>query len=852
MKKVSFIIVPLLLTIALSGCNNNSNSKSNSNNSSQVIKVKNLSEAINNTKYYCIKNIEEDSRYYKEIYTNNFYYNGFSGSGYIVPASDSDYVHQFITKNDLESETLSQHMTVYGRNAFASQFEVLASNNINSLLQSYVSTFEKVDDFTYKSVDSKLCRAVADFFESKLLRYSNNIILTIGKDGRLSNLYVHENDDPLSKSIYTTFTRDDIYFYNEWIQNGAKFSERIYDYKILTSNKQTATSFYEDNNVTFDAIVTSIDDNGDVYVANRDDETGNIGIRIEGVKERKFKVSDKVRVSATIKTKNNLVYGTNGNIEFISKASYVPEFSEENIVDLYGGGRYAYSYFTRSAYFNNSLYTTYAYIDSIPDKLNENGDTIIRALFPSASNNAKSLFYLDIIIPDYLNLNTKTKVFSSIKNAGIFGDENFYELCLDKIIIQKNNEHQNGIILQVVPNTTIFKRLSALEKIEQYTSIADFPLINKETNVVSYQFGEGKDYNIEEQYAISTKNNINGLFIGQLDITENQYNAYVISLAQVPLKKHDEIKDSYGFRHIIFTNNDTIFDILYLSSNMTGSESQLNIWIYKSDTIVQMPSIAQAINNKINWFKADNFLKLTGTYDADYTIYELESYANTVYNEPLICVTLDLNRNVSEDYKRALVQELGYSQYKENNKIYTYVSRGQTHYVFTKDNNQYVDIACYHTSDYTYYGHDSFEYRLEILIYRGDSPIKVVNYNNLDPLISLYTNINSSLGYNVTLPSDAKVEIWTRLHEDSVNTLLNYGYGYRNEAFVYTKSVEEAYNSLKAAISKANYTISNEYTSSILYKKVINGNLYNLFVMKEPEKGYVRIMNDTGGLSFYK
>ena len=73
MKKASFIIVPLLLTIALSGCNNNSNSKSNSNNSSQVIKVKNLSEAINNTKYYCIKNIEEDSRYYKEIYTNNFY-----------------------------------------------------------------------------------------------------------------------------------------------------------------------------------------------------------------------------------------------------------------------------------------------------------------------------------------------------------------------------------------------------------------------------------------------------------------------------------------------------------------------------------------------------------------------------------------------------------------------------------------------------------------------------------------------------------------------------------------------------------------------------------------------------------
>ena len=168
MKKASLVIVPLLLTIALSGCTNNS---------AQVIKVKSVSEAINNTKYYCIKNIGEDSRYYKEIYTNNFYYNGFNGSGYIVPASDSNYVHQLITTNDLESDTLLQHMNVYGRTGYSNQFEAYTLNNLNYILKYYASSFEKFDDFTYKSTDSKLCRAVADFFESKMLRYSNNITL---------------------------------------------------------------------------------------------------------------------------------------------------------------------------------------------------------------------------------------------------------------------------------------------------------------------------------------------------------------------------------------------------------------------------------------------------------------------------------------------------------------------------------------------------------------------------------------------------------------------------------------------------------------------------------------------------
>jgi len=851
MKKASLVIVPLLLTIALSGCNNTSSSNSNSNNSSQVIKVKSLSEAINNTKYYCIKNIGEDSRYYKEIYTNNFYYNGFNGSGYIVPASDSNYVHQLITTNDLESDTLLQHMNVYGRTGYSNQFEAYTLNNLNYILKYYASSFEKFDDFTYKSTDSKLCRAVADFFESKMLRYSNNITITIGKNGRLNNLYIYENDYPLSESEYILLNREDIYFYNEWVQNGSKFDERIYDYKILADNSQKATSLYEDDCVSFDAIVTAIDDNGDVYVANADNDTGNIGICIKDVKEKKFKVSDKVRVNTTIKTKNNVVYGINGSIQFVSECKHIPEFSEESIADLYGGGNYAYNFFSRYSYFNGSLYTTYAYVSSMPEQLSTNGDTIIKAVFPNISN-SKSLFYLDVVIPNYLSTDTKTKLLNEFKNAGRFGEDNSYEICLERVIVQNDNDSQNDIVLKIVPSTTIFRKLSVSEKIEQYTNIANFPLINKNTSVVSYKFGEGTDYNIEEQYAISSKNNMNGLFIGQLDISENQYKAYIINLSSIPLSKYDEVKDSYGFRHVIFKNDGMVFDVLYLSSNITGQQSQLSMWIYKSDDIIQMPNIAKAVSNKISWFNANDFLKLAGTYDADYTIYELDNYANTMYDEPLICVTLDLNRNVSEDYKRALVQELGYSQYKENNKIYTYISRGQTHYVFTKNNNQYVDIACYHTSDYTYYGHESFEYRLEVLIYRGDSPIKILNYTNLDSLISLYTNIDPSLGYNVTLPSDAKVEIWAKAHEDSVNTLLNYGFGYRNEAFIYTKNVEEAYNSLKDSISKANYIVSNEYTSSILYKKTISGQLYNIFIMKEPEKGYVRIMNDSGGLSFYK
>ena len=51
--------------------------------------------------------------------------------------------------------------------------------------------------------------------------------------------------------------------------------------------------------------------------------------------------------------------------------------------------------------------------------------------------------------------------------------------------------------------------------------------------------------------------------------------------------------------------------------------------------------------------------------------------------------------------------------YKINNIPYSYTTRGQAHLVLVSPTGTFVDLACYPTTDYTYFGHDEFIYRIE-------------------------------------------------------------------------------------------------------------------------------------------
>ena len=80
---------------------------------------------------------------------------------------------------------------------------------------------------------------------------------------------------------------------------------------------------------------------------------------------------------------------------------------------------------------------------------------------------------------------------------------------------------------------------------------------------------------------------------------------------------------------------------------------------------------------------------------------------------------------------------------------------------------------------------------------------------------------------------------------------VDYGYGNRDEAFVYTSDVVGAYDACKKALKEAGYTVSGlEKTKSILFSKTIDGTSYVVLLMKEVDKGYLRVFNDIGGVDF--
>ena len=99
------------------------------------------------------------------------------------------------------------------------------------------------------------------------------------------------------------------------------------------------------------------------------------------------------------------------------------------------------------------------------------------------------------------------------------------------------------------------------------------------------------------------------------------------------------------------------------------------------------------------------------------------------------------------------------------------------------------------------------------------------------------------------MPSDSVIEIWNNLNNFNL-AKVDYGYGCRDEAFIYTDDVEGAYTAIEEGLIAAGYTKSYSKTYSMSFKKVLNGETVYIFVLKEPDKGYVRFMHGVGGMDF--
>ena len=868
MKKI--IITTLTIGLLISGCGKNNNSTSNSistnsssSSSSSVFEgYKDLDVVISNTRYYGLIHPNSETRYI-EANLENMYYNSFSSEGYVVLDSDPQYLHAFTTYYDSNLDDYDLCMDIHGRYDSKSLLGELEQNSLIYILGQYIDSFVKIRDdlWRFSTPDltpTDLIYDLSTFFQRKDIKYCTTVELSIGKDNRLNEILIYEESEfPIySKNlvmtgIFKNVKLNDIGMYDRWVKAGSTINERIKDYKMVykPSNGNEYVSVYNNEKIKFEAIVVSKDSNSNVYVAQVGKNRENIGIKVTPVNNcSSLNNGDIVEVEGKVSTTNNVVSVVEAKVVDTNRdADYPPIVDEESVVDRNGGGAYAATFFCKYPQYSGTVYSTYAYVKEMPNALNENSDTNIELVCPKFVSETGA-FQMKVVLPASLDLNKKIELFDVFKSAGIYGEEGAYELCLEEYVVEFDMAYDYRVKLLATESTYTTRRLNAQEKVERYFGLQEFPIVNEET-VMSYRFGGSTGFYLETEFNLEGTST-SGLYIGYGNISNEQIMTFFDELVQYGASLYDIIKAYGSGKHYIYKIDDLYIDITYIEGNF-DDEGTLNMWLYKGD-LLRMPTIHERLEKEIPWFNNEDFEILEGTYDYDYTIFKLLDYANNSYSQdnPLNCVTIDTQENIMNAFNIQLIQN-GYTQYlDENNYPYMYRTRGQDHYVFTK-NGVFVDVACYPTSDYTYAGHDEYEYRLEVLIYQSDRPISVKTYDNLDFLSNLYAQDNPGLAYNPVLPEDAVVEIWRDLKNYKLAPV-DYGYGCRDEAFIYTEDIDGCYDAIKQALIDSGYTISREWESglTISFSRTVNGQNYYIGMFKEPEKGYVRFMNSVLGTNF--
>ena len=850
MKVNKLILTSLISLLTISGCgvkdsSSSMSSSSKTDSTSSVFKgYVDLSEAYSNTTQYALKVTGSESKDYVEIYLDDMFYFDMNKIGFVELEEDEGFLHSFTTINT-SNEIISREMVVYGRTSGLEYLDELKEKTLMYLIAQNFKFFEKENENTYSCDTHDFIYNVAEHFQTKMYKYATKIELTVGKDNQLEHFRIYEETAKLLELEFNVLDYKDLEMYKKWVNSGSVIDERIYDYKTIYEDDGDVISIYEGTEVEFEATVIAKDAYGNIYVANRNDEVGHIGIKIVTNDDvSKINKKDIVKVKGIIRTKNLNTYLNNAEIEDTGKdAKYAPIFDEDVLVDSMGGGAYAANLFVAYPQFGDSLYSTYAYVNNMTNDLEK--DIKVDVMCPTQAVE-DVCYHMEITIPKELPLEKRQELYNELQNAGKYGEENAYELSLQKFLIKYDSTYAYRIKLEATEDTEIIRRPSLNEKIESSFGLSDFP-IPEGIASSSYYFGGFTNRFLETEYALEGETE--GLFISFSSMSQEQIDTYFATLEANDLEKYDEVKDRSDQRHILYQKNNVNFDMLITPDTYEENKFTLYMWMYSGELIVPS-STEERLQEEIgDWFNVENFLKFSGTYDADYTIYKLREYAGEFYSEenPLYCITIDTNEDIFDGYNLALTKEMGYKSYRVNNFPYTYMTRGQLHYVYEKD-GVYCDVAMYPTSDYTYTGHKEFEYRLEILLYT-DEPMSVKTYDDLSVLSNLYNEIDPSLAYYPELPEDAVVEIWRDLGDFNLAPV-TYGYGYRNEAFVYTEHVDDAYEAVKDAALDAGYELSIEKTRSALFSKTIDGTLYNIFILKEPEKGYLRVMNDIGGVDF--
>ena len=820
-----------------------------------------LATAIKNTSpLYELHTIGIGSSEVIEGYSGDMYFHIFQGFGMLIPDEDKKFTYPFFIKNSYENDEHITHMEVRGRLGDASYIKNFSSKNFFSYMtEDWINQFVQISDDTYTLEGTNFGFYVKDFFQSNIVKYATDFDLVVSEDGYLKYLFCYERDSSNEKVVVAKYgfnpikSKEDFKIYKQWVKDGKQINLNIADYKNLyqPSRFSDPVSTYEDTEVTFEGTVTTSDVDGNLYVANYDEMNGFVGIKIKGHGDQ-YKKGQTVKVTGKVKTKSFEFYIDEADITELSKESEVfPVYDEEAVSTVYGGGIYAANLFMQNPpLYASSIYTTYAYVKSY-EAQSASADTKIEIIFPSQQISETDYLTVDVIVPHELSSEVKESIYDAISSVGKYDTLLAAELEFGNILIRFDSTKETFMSFEFTNDSYVSKRLTAKQKIETKYGFENFPMpANVEST--AYTFGVFNTVNIEMLFGLDESNPISGLyckFTGDT-LSSEHFKSYVNSLIDYGFSVVDEIMDIQGKRHVLLKYEPNIY-ISISSFNDGYSSPYYEMWVYKNDEPIIPTPIEERLHSVTkDFFDIDSFTRMTGSFDADYNVFQIKNYAGIKFEEePLVLYTVNVDSpSKLTDYARQLIQEKGYKQYKINNIPYTYTTRGQAHTVLRNSDGVFADLACYSTTDYTFWGHDEFVYRIEVLLYTGEEPLKVKTYSDLSVLSSIYAQIDSKLDYNslVDLPEGTKVEFWGQYDGWTVE----YGYGACDEIFIYTSDLDGVFKDIRDALVEVGFDIGiDRDTRATFSKSTTAGNIF-MGIMKEKEKGYIRVLNNVLGVSF--
>lgn len=859
----SIILFTSLLTLI--GCGG-----THSDSSSEYI-ASSLKEAINNTKDNYQMNIETglDYSYPYQIIANDFYYYAPGEENYILLEEDPQFYHSFErTYLDVE-ETYRFGMDVHGRSGRLADKDALFATDFMDILTKYADDFSKFDEDSYTCSVKELAYELKNYFQNRAFSYANYFEIDLDKNGRLASFKSYEKnlDDAylVGEVSFSKFNKQSFEAYDLWNKAGRKINLRIIDLKLgsfINNDQNDYRLFYENEEIEIEGIVASIDFNNNFIIASESDVTGYVGIQVS-LKDTTAlpSINDRVKVKGKIVQSNYVGRINEATYTFIKKETYHPTFDEEKIATSYGGGYYAAYLFASTPIYADSVYSTYAYISKLPSEISEHKDTIIEVICPKHVNE-NDVFHMEVILSSSMKLDKRKEIIDNLKQYGIYSKENntALELSFSNFILRFNPNYYYHIQLEYGLESAISKSLTPSEKVEKMFGVTNFPFPEVD-EYNCFTFGGSTGAYLEFSYGIEGKTV--GLFYNVTSLATSKVESLLASLNSIGFELYDVINDANHDRHQIYKKDDVFVDILLADTTYEENSKTLYMWIYQGNLIC-MPSIESLLKENAPYFNSADFIRPDGVTSSNIGFYKLKNYAGLNFNEGeyLNCVTIDVNENNFSTLRQSYKNK-GYSTYlTENSGIYSYTTRGATHYVLFKqiegsNEKVFLDMAMYQSSDYTFSGHSEFTNRIEILIYKGEKPLSSHYEYDLNGFSSYIKKLNGFGEFSVNFTiEDTKVENYPALEDGEGYSYLYYGYYYEYNCFIYSSNLKTTFDDIIRGLEEAGYKLSTTTSKgNVTYEKASSnegGYSYSsfVFIMKEYEKGYIRIMDGVGGLDY--